>query len=418
MANAAAAPRIPLPLELPARQAKVVQAAIDHWASNDSRLVSPQLAAQLRASVEVRGFPWDAFAKYALRLAVLCLVIAVFSALVEDAFARFWRRVREVPPGVRSMLTAAAGGLVHYYAFYRRQQHQQRVFANEAVHAVGALLFAVAALQLLDALDQVFKAHAGKEDNGNSGVADSGPWEKREEKTRSKSKKRPPPPPPHDEETRKAKEAESKARKQLRDRVCRAVILLLASIYGLVALSTGSNFIWSCAMVVLSYWFGAITGYLWGMYAIYMESPARFVGLGATLIGTSYLMRDGPPSTAALWSTTRIWGLLFLFVALWAQSLFYDWSTSRRDRLRHFLHFCAFFLAAGASVGHGLRYDDSTTKGFGLAFLGINLYTKFWEFCWGWYKPLFFAVLAGTFAMVGRFAEELWHMRALARLAG
>ncbi|KAK8084749.1 hypothetical protein PG997_006020 [Apiospora hydei] len=408
-ATAAAVPsKIPLPLELPARQAKVVQAAIEHWAGDESGLLSPQLAAQLRASVAVRGFPWDAFAKYALRLAVLCLVVAVFSALVEDAFARFWRRVREVPAGWRSLGTAGVGAGVHYWAFYCRQrQQEQRVFANEAVHAVGALLFALAALQLLDALDQVLKAHKKKKDRrSTTAAADSAPWEKREEKSRgSKNDDRPP---PHDEETRKARETELKARIQLRDRVYRAVILLLASIYGLVALLAGSNFIWSCAMIALSYWFGAMTCYL-------VAGPLRRPGRRPH----RHLLFDAgrPPATVALWSTTRIWGLLFLFVALWIQSLYRVFSPTSRDWLRHFLHFCAFFAAAGASVGHGLRYDDSTTKGFGLAFLGINLYTKFWEFCWGWYKPLFFALLAGTFAMVGRFAEELWHMRALARLA-
>ncbi|KAK6851189.1 hypothetical protein PG987_000823 [Apiospora arundinis] len=415
MSTAAASKPSSLPLELPARQAKVVRAAIEYWASNHRHLVSPQLAAQLLDSVEVRGFPWDTFAKYTLRLAVICLVIAVFSALFDEAFARFWNRVRDVPASVRSLLTAVAGSVVHLYAYYRQHQEEKMgVFANEALHGVGALLFALAAVQLLDALDKVFKARA-------QATPDSD-WVIMEQEKEANSSYDNQKPPPYNKETQKAREMEEKKREQLRDRVLRSVILLLAAIYGLVALLTGSNFIWSCAMVVMSYWFGAITCYFWSMYSVYMESPARFVGLGGAVIGTSYLMREHP-TTAALWTTTRIWGLLFLFVALWIQSICHSWSVSffssagPGERLRHFLHFCAFFLAAGVSIWHGLRHDDATTKGFGLAFLGINLYTKFWEFCWGWYKPLFFAVLAGTFAMVGKFAEELWHMPSLARLA-
>ena len=73
-----------------------------------------------------------------------------------------------------------------------------------------------------------------------------------------------------------------------------------------------------------------------------------------------------------------------------------------------------FFVAAGVSIWHGLRFDDSTTKGFGLTFLGINLYTKFFECFWGWSKPVFFAVLAGTFAVMGRYAEDVWNMRMIA----
>jgi hypothetical protein len=78
-----------------------------------------------------------------------------------------------------------------------------------------------------------------------------------------------------------------------------------------------------------------------------------------------------------------------------------------------FLWSVIFFIAAGVSLWHGLRFDDSTTKGFGLTFIGINLYTKFFEYFWGWYKPLSFAVLAGTFAIVGRHAEDVWNMRAV-----
>jgi hypothetical protein len=70
-----------------------------------------------------------------------------------------------------------------------------------------------------------------------------------------------------------------------------------------------------------------------------------------------------------------------------------------------------FLIAAGVSIWHGLRYDDSTTKGFGLTFLGLNLYTKFFEWGWGWSKPLFFAVLSGSLAVVGRYAENVWNMK-------
>ena len=63
------------------------------------------------------------------------------------------------------------------------------------------------------------------------------------------------------------------------------------------------------------------------------------------------------------------------------------------------------------SIWHGLRFDDSTTKGFGLTFLGINLYTKFFEYFWGWYKPFFFSVLAGTLAVLGKYAENVWNMQ-------
>ena len=152
-----------------------------------------------------------------------------------------------------------------------------------------------------------------------------------------------------------------------------------------------------------------------GTYYVYMWSPIIFTGLGAILIGAAYLMRPYN-ITSPLWSTTRVWGLIYLFTSLWIASLsVYDspgaWKPRLSIRTRMFLRALALALTAAASTWHGLRYDDSTTKGFGLTFLGICLYTKFFEVCWGFSKTVFFTVLAGSFAIVGRYAENVWNMQ-------
>jgi hypothetical protein len=157
----------------------------------------------------------------------------------------------------------------------------------------------------------------------------------------------------------------------------------------------------------------------YGAYFLGMNYPFRFVFFGLGIIGTAYLM---PVSerTVALWSSTRTWGMLYLFIALWILSLFGNdelFSDSQRSyressNRRLFVWSLAFSLAAAFSIWHGLRYGDSTTKGFGLTFLGINLYTKFFEYFWHrWYKPLFFVVVATTLAVVGRYAEQVWNLQ-------
>ncbi|KAI0125663.1 hypothetical protein BJ170DRAFT_632038 [Xylariales sp. AK1849] len=151
-----------------------------------------------------------------------------------------------------------------------------------------------------------------------------------------------------------------------------------------------------------------------------MNYPFRFVFLGIGIISGSYIMRM-LDYTSILWSATRIWGMLYLFIALWVLSLFGDDALFEEDKktkyrmggqLALFVWSLIFGLAAATSIWHGLRYSDGTTKGFGLTFLGINLYTKFFEYFWNrWYKSLFFAVLAGTLAVVGRYAENVWSMQ-------
>lgn len=49
-------------------------------------------------------------------------------------------------------------------------------------------------------------------------------------------------------------------------------------------------------------------------------------------------------------------------------------------------------------------------RGFGLTFTAINLYTRFFEFFWnGMHKVLFFLILAVSLAVIGRYAERIWH---------
>jgi hypothetical protein len=153
-----------------------------------------------------------------------------------------------------------------------------------------------------------------------------------------------------------------------------------------------------------------------GTYAIAIQSPTIFIGLGSLLVGVARLMRSYA-LTRPLWSTTRTWGLLYVFISLWILSIWghdrYMAEMMRTARLEGRLTWSVlFFLAAGASTWHGLRWDDGVTKGFGLTFLGINLYTKYFETFWGRSKALVFAGLAGSLALVGWFAEDVWNIRA------
>ncbi|KAI1781297.1 hypothetical protein F4818DRAFT_34604 [Hypoxylon cercidicola] len=67
----------------------------------------------------------------------------------------------------------------------------------------------------------------------------------------------------------------------------------------------------------------------------------------------------------------------------------------------------AFFLSASLTLWHGLRFGNSTTKGFGIAYLAINLVTKGLNFLWdARYKTPRFAVLALLFGILGWYAER------------
>ena len=69
-----------------------------------------------------------------------------------------------------------------------------------------------------------------------------------------------------------------------------------------------------------------------------------------------------------------------------------------------------FAVAAVVSVYISLKTDDGMLRGFGLTFLGINLYTRYFEYFWdGMNKVLFLLILAASLAVIGRYAERIWH---------
>jgi hypothetical protein len=58
-----------------------------------------------------------------------------------------------------------------------------------------------------------------------------------------------------------------------------------------------------------------------------------------------------------------------------------------------------------------LKYDNGITKGFGLTFLFINLYTRFFELFWNSiHKAIFFALLGISFWYLGAKAEKIWNL--------
>ncbi|KAJ8115678.1 hypothetical protein ONZ43_g4614 [Nemania bipapillata] len=350
-------------LELTAIQADAVQKALRHWAQ--SNLISTSLVSDLLGSVRIveesHDFDWERFAKYSFRLAIICFTIAITSLIFNEAIPKFIKRVirlvLSLPALVRVIATSALAVAVHKWGYEHSLTAPQQVYRTEAIHSLGALLFGLAAFELLIALD------------GDH---------------------------------------------QKNFHIFCCIQLLFATIYGISAVLVQSNFIWSCGMIVLGTAFGSWTDYASGTYYLGMSYPLRFVLFGAALITVSGFMRDYILITP-LWSTTRTWGMLYSFIALWMLSLFGNdeirggkFGAAEGGLGKMALWSIVFLCAATTAIWHGLRYGDSTTKGFGLTFLGINLYTKFFEFCWSaWYKSAFFAILAISLAAMGRYAESV-----------
>lgn len=185
-------------------------------------------------------------------------------------------------------------------------------------------------------------------------------------------------------------------------------------IYCAIGYIARSGLVWLFFLLALGNWFGAETGYVsgWGAYWLGMNYPIRFVLFGGALLALCYgaqsLLRQ-----RQLFTVSKAMGLTYLFIALWIMSIFgnYDadsWYQVSQARLLPWG--LLFAVAAGVCIFISLKTDDGMLRGFGLTFLAINLYTRFFEFFWnGMHKVLFFLILAVSLAVIGRYAERIWH---------
>jgi hypothetical protein len=192
------------------------------------------------------------------------------------------------------------------------------------------------------------------------------------------------------------------------------LVLMAAVIYGILGLWFPSKLVWIFSLLSLGGWIGAETGYVsgWGAYYLGMNYPLRFVLFGMVLTAAGVILpkwesrRDFSRPTLAM-------GLLYLFISLWIMSIFgnygdlYEWREARHIELFHWS--LTFGIAAVCAIYFGIRKEDGMLRGFGLTFLVINLYTRFFEYFWnGLHKAVFFAVLAASFWYIGSRAEKIW----------
>lgn len=218
------------PLELGARHAEVIKSAIKHWVESGS--ISQDQASLLTDTVVVQSFDWEKFTKYTLRLAVLCLVVAVTSVVFEDGFLKIYRHLVALPPLMRATITCAIALGFHVVAHRRSRRQPEQTYSNEAIHAIGAIFLALAAFQLIEQLHHLYEQTSQHQENKGCH--------------------------PSSEADRLDQQRE---RKKLLEHSIMGVLFGLATVYGATGVLSSSNLIWSCSMTLLGYCFGGMANY-------------------------------------------------------------------------------------------------------------------------------------------------------------
>ena len=336
------------------QQGRFLDSTIEQW--QKSNLINEEQSLTLKQSYEVLPFDWQRLAKYAFWLAIVCIVISVSSALVDKWLMQLLEKLFNAPNSVKCVALSLLAVLLYGIGIHRKRRLPEKVYSNEAILFLGVAATATAILFLGKVIDT---------GSGHFSL----------------------------------------------------LMLLAAVIYGLLGLWFPSKLVWLASLISLGSWFGAETGYVsgWGAYYLGMNYPLRFVLFGLVLIVVGKFLFSSWQAREAFLRPTRAMGLMYLFIALWILSIVgnygdYDsWDAVKQIELLHWS--LLFGIAALIAIYHGIQYEDEMTKGFGLTFIFINLYTRFFEFFWdGTHKALFFAILGVSFWLLGSKAERIWQL--------
>ncbi|WP_443937939.1 DUF2157 domain-containing protein [Pedobacter sp. MW01-1-1] len=326
---------------------------LDQWETDG--LINAETATKLRKSYETKNFDWLRLAQYAFWIALGCGFIALGALLIDKSILNYLQRLYDTPNSIISLISAGIAAWLYIIGFRRKKKLPQFTFSNEAI-VLAAILFTANGI-----------AYFGKalgSSTGNFSI----------------------------------------------------LILLAVMVYATVGYIYRSRLIWTFAVISLGAWFGTETGYLsrWNYYFLGMNYPLRFVLFGATLTAASCIMKR-IKKVELFFPVTYLAGMIYLFVSLWLLSIFgnfaslTEWYAVRQLHLFYWAIFSA--LVCVGSMLFGLKYHDAIAREFGITFLLINLYTRYFEYFWdSWHKALFFAVLAASFWLIGRKAEKIWHL--------
>lgn len=168
-----------------------------------------------------------------------------------------------------------------------------------------------------------------------------------------------------------------------------------------------SKTLWLSGILALMGWYGSFAEWQQNKDNLFlaMNYPMRFTIFGVLVIGLSFL-QDRVRALKFSQRQTYVMGLLIFFTGMWGVSIFgnyghyEEWLAVRQVQVIGYSLVLAMVSIAALILG--IKYRDDITRDFGIIFILLNLYSRYFEFFWNTTnKGIFFLVLAASFALVG-----------------
>jgi len=172
-----------------------------------------------------------------------------------------------------------------------------------------------------------------------------------------------------------------------------------------------SKALWLAGILSFMGWYGAFSNLHSSNYLFLgMNYPMRFTIFGLLILILS-LFQSKIKILVVNQRITYIAGLVIFFTGLWGISIFGNFNYLdewEKVKQTHVLTYSIVFGLIDILVFYlGIRYHDELTRDFGVLFLLLNLYTRYFEYFWDTMnKGIFFLILAITFWLLGRWLEK------------
>ncbi|MGF1703137.1 hypothetical protein L4D09_22870 [Photobacterium makurazakiensis] len=335
------------------RQAKTISQAIQHW--EDEQTIPPEMAKTLRDSYTVIGFDWKLIAVYSFWIAITCFIISIGVLLADDYLMALLAKLIDTPASLLSALSALIAAAAFWAGQRRRKVAPAKQISNEAIYFFGVLFTAVS-LGFLQETSLFIQT-------------ETAPF-----------------------------------------------LLLLTMIYVVLGLKLPSTLVWLFSLFSFAWW-GLEQSHLWETpsgHFLGLNQPLRLVFLGVFVLIFAHLFTQHARYQPFI-EPTRFIGYLYVLFALWLVSIIGNygdaaaWSKVPQITLLHWgILSCVICLGL---IYYGISQEDKLARSFGITFLLINLYTRYFEYFWdSMHKTIFFAILALSFWFIGTHAEKLWQL--------
>lgn len=333
------------------KEARLLEEAIDQWQKDD--LLDQPKADELRRSVSSYRNEFDSVAFYATIAAISCALLAFGALVLDEKWIERLRKLFAFSEIFIGFLFGAVTAFLSWIAKRRKRKYAYASLANESFTILVALTLGISVAYFTRSFQPTYYYY---------GIG----------------------------------------------------IFIASVLYGFLAVYLNSKILWTCMLLALiSSW--ATQTYAWSAapahsYFMGMNYPLRMAVFGVVMVLLSLVLKRHPSTKRYFnlsWYASWIFLLLSSLFLSVSGNLSYDvWSAIKQGKL--FMWAIAYTLVLIGILVYAIKQKDETLRDITIVFFLLNIYTRYFEYFWDHTnKGLFFALLALSFWLIGKKAEQL-----------